>query len=374
MPDGRGLVFRSNRRGSIDAWFVRVKDGQAQGEPEMIKADAGELLGVTRQGTLYYTSSAGSMDINLATLDESTGKLIGGVEKLRLAYSGQKQSAVLSPDGQWLAYLRPSMWTPRAAVVVLRSMKTGEERELTPKVKNLRTIGWYPDGRSLVSFGRDMKDRFAVFKIDVTTGNTTFLYNLFTVNGLNFGYNQRTPSIAPDGKTFYQRASKWAGAVQSDSMIFGLNSETKEFREIFRSNRTQLDVPVISPDGQHVAAIFTEGSATRRGLLEVNVQTGAMRELCPTPPGTQASVAGWTPDSRNVVMVIVGEDPKMNEVWCVPLDGAPPQKSAVPGISLRDPDNATLRTHSSGNRLVWTSGDRDLRTEIWALDNALPRK
>ncbi|HET6962962.1 MAG TPA: hypothetical protein VFJ27_10715 [Terriglobia bacterium] len=64
----------------------------------------------------------------------------------------------------------------------------------------------------------------------------------------------------------------------------------------------------------------------------------------------------------------------MNEVWCVPLDGAPPQKSAVPAISIRDPDNATLRTHSSGNRLVWTSGHSDLRTEIWALDNALPRK
>jgi len=56
------------------------------------------------------------------------------------------------------------------------------------------------------------------------------------------------------------------------------------------------------------------------------------------------------------------------------LDGAPPQKSSIPGISLVDHDNGTLRIHSSGNRLVWTSDYSDLRTEIWALDNALPRK
>ena len=75
----------------------------------MIKADVqGALVGVTRQGTLYYGSSAGSMDINLATLDESTGKLIGGVEKLPRLYTGRKKSVVLSPDAQWLAYLRPS--------------------------------------------------------------------------------------------------------------------------------------------------------------------------------------------------------------------------------------------------------------------------
>jgi len=225
----------------------------------------------------------------------------------------------------------------------------------------------------LVSFGRDMQDRLAVFKIDATTGNTTFLYNLFTVNGLSFGYNQRAPSVAPDGRTFYQSARNWS-ASDFDAMIFALNSETTEFREVFRLRKTQLNLPVISPNGHHVAAtFFAEGSPARLGLLEVNVQTGTMQELCTTPLGAKSSVVGWTPDSRNVVMVIVAENPKMNEVWCVPLDGSPPQKSTVAGINVFD-GNATLTTQSSGNRLVWTSGDNNLRTEIWALENGLPRK
>jgi WD40 repeat protein len=249
-------------------------------------------------------------------------------------------------------------------------MKSGEERELNPKVKNLRSIGWYPDGRFLVLFGRDMQDRFAIFKMDTTTGNATLLYNLFKVNGLNVNLNYEAPSVAPDGRTFYQTASNWT----SNAMIFALNSETKEFRKIFQPGRMTLGFSAISPDGQHVAATFLEeGGSKRSGLLVVNSHTGAMRELCETTTKVdvpiadkQASVAGWTPDSRNVVMVTTGNDPKTNEVWRVPLDGGPPQKSRVPGI--------TLRAHSSGNRLAWTTGDTNLTTEIWALDNALPRE
>ena len=90
-----------------------------------------------------------------------------------------------------------------------------------------------------MSFGRDMKDSFAVFKIDATTGNTTFLYNDFEVNGLSMGYNQRAPSAAPDGKTFYQRAAKWM-PDDIDFMIFALNSETKEFRETLRPHRDAI--------------------------------------------------------------------------------------------------------------------------------------
>jgi hypothetical protein len=66
-----------------------------------------------------------------------------------------------------------------------------------------------------VLFGRDMKDRFAVFKIDATTSDTTFLYSLFQVNGLNVNLNFKAPSVAPDGRTFYQSGSKWDGGVQT---------------------------------------------------------------------------------------------------------------------------------------------------------------
>ena len=56
-PDGSGLLFRSDRSGVDDAWFVRVgPDGKPTGDSIRVKSNIGEIhgRGFTRDGTLYF--------------------------------------------------------------------------------------------------------------------------------------------------------------------------------------------------------------------------------------------------------------------------------------------------------------------------------
>ncbi|MBN2266422.1 MAG: PD40 domain-containing protein, partial [Candidatus Aminicenantes bacterium] len=42
-PDGRQLLFSSDRAGSVGAWLVPVQDGRAQGAPRLVKNDLGSI-------------------------------------------------------------------------------------------------------------------------------------------------------------------------------------------------------------------------------------------------------------------------------------------------------------------------------------------
>jgi len=70
-PDGQRILFTSNRTGPLSLWTLAVKDGQAQGEPQLAFADAGniESLGITRNGSLYYYLNTGLVDVYTAAID-----------------------------------------------------------------------------------------------------------------------------------------------------------------------------------------------------------------------------------------------------------------------------------------------------------------
>ena len=56
MPDGKGILFASDRTARGGAWFIPVANGKPKGLPELIKPDLGaiEPLGFTRSGSFYY--------------------------------------------------------------------------------------------------------------------------------------------------------------------------------------------------------------------------------------------------------------------------------------------------------------------------------
>ena len=77
-PDGKGLLFRSDRSGTWDIWSVRVADGKSQGEPELLKKDFGrytQLLGAAPDGAIYYRTITPSGRLYLGELDIESGKV-----------------------------------------------------------------------------------------------------------------------------------------------------------------------------------------------------------------------------------------------------------------------------------------------------------
>ena len=180
-PDGTKVVFASDRTGSTSAWVVRLADGNAQGPPELVKPDLGRFfpVGFDRKGSYYYELHTGMRDVYLATLNPVTGKLGAAPSRATERFVGATYGAAWSPDGQSLAYVRRGQGDAASlelgSTVIIQSLDTGTERELSPKLTGLLGVRWFPDGRSLLTGGRDPKGRLGIYRIDAHTGETAAL-------------------------------------------------------------------------------------------------------------------------------------------------------------------------------------------------------
>ena len=80
MPDGKSILFSSNRSGTYDAWLLPVENGKAAGPPRLAKRNIGVdawPLGFTRDSAFYYGRRTGSSDMYMVTLDQATSKPAG---------------------------------------------------------------------------------------------------------------------------------------------------------------------------------------------------------------------------------------------------------------------------------------------------------
>ncbi|MCX6616027.1 MAG: tetratricopeptide repeat protein, partial [Acidobacteria bacterium] len=78
-PDGRSLVFLSDRSGTWDIWSVHITGGKQQGEPELLKKNFGwdsEVLGFAPDGSLYYKTYTALCRLYNAVVDLETGKVL----------------------------------------------------------------------------------------------------------------------------------------------------------------------------------------------------------------------------------------------------------------------------------------------------------
>src|SRR5262249_12337470 len=74
-----GVLFASDRTGSMDIWMQPVANGKPQGPPERLRAGIGNLqnvLGLTRSGSLYFCVRTAANDVFVAPLDPA-GKVAG---------------------------------------------------------------------------------------------------------------------------------------------------------------------------------------------------------------------------------------------------------------------------------------------------------
>ena len=172
-PDGRWILFASNRTGSTDAWIVRVDRGKQIQAPEMIKKDLGEIepMGFTRNGSFFYGVSNQMNDIYAIHIDPESGKVLSLPAKATQRYEGSNRSPDYSPDGKYLAYV--STRGPRPIqhnVLCIRDVQTGEERELNPDQIDFNFPRWSPDGRFISVEGKDKAGKRGIYKIDIKTG------------------------------------------------------------------------------------------------------------------------------------------------------------------------------------------------------------
>ena len=197
-PAGTHLLFNSDRSGQPGLWAQRVDQGEAAGEPILVMSnlDVGSGMGITPDGTLHYAVHVSRRRLKLAEIDMQTGKLLRQPVNLIERFVGGNSKGIFSPDGDKLAYVSERGGRNRH-VIVIRSLDTGEERDLPRRLSRVWRPSWHPDGKRLLVEGRLLNGQSGIYGVDVGTGET----KLIVANQPDMGHAVWTP----DGKGILHR-------------------------------------------------------------------------------------------------------------------------------------------------------------------------
>src|SRR5581483_9766690 len=132
-PDGRELLFASDRRGTIDAYRIRVVDGKASGAPALVRANIGAArsLGFRPNGSFYFINEGLTRAVNTAQFDPKTGMGTGAPQMVSQRLVDWVFIPKWSPNGSVLVYAtNPSALRRAAPVLTFRTVATGAERDI----------------------------------------------------------------------------------------------------------------------------------------------------------------------------------------------------------------------------------------------------
>ncbi len=369
-PDGKRILFASDRAGKWGLWAIQVFEGKPRGAPEVAQADIGPIdkgLGFTSDGSYYYAVWAWKNDVCLAMLDPATGKLQPPQELI--SHVGPYTSVNWSPDGRHLAYVTGLGHEPDRFVLVIRSTETKKERRL--RLNKLIRFGghhfqplWSPDGRSLVAVGRHKNyigprvDSQGLYRIDARTGETTALAQ---TESLCWPDCFEWPVWSRNGEVIFFR---WG-----PQSIVARDVETGQEKELYRAaGVSQL---AVSPGGQRLAFIWVDRKAGKRETVLNVIPTagGEPRELLRAQEPEMISVPAWMPDSRHIIYArsVAGEKREF-ELWQISAEGGEPQYL---GLVMEGLLPYGLSVHPDGKRIAFTAGTPP-RGELWVLKDFLP--
>lgn len=354
-PDGKGVLFMSNRTGSSDAWVIPVADGRPHGAAELVRKDIGEVkpLGITRSGAFFYGVQSQVSDVFTAAADVEAARVMSPPVPVSKRSVGNNDSPTWSPDGKWLAYV-----LRQKGLLCLHPTDSGEERDFALGMY-FRWPLWSPDGRRILVWGRKDPSDYGFFFIDPQTGAVT----PFVLDTENRSVQQAAWS--PDSKTVFFRRF-------SDDLKEGwfVKRHVESDQETELLHNYPINESAVSPDGQRI--VFRSYDEPDTMLKTMLVSGGDIREIVRVKkpefiPGY--SGLAWTPDGRFVLYFTALQGPQgveKTELWRVDV-GTGERKSF--GLTMDRMRNIAL--HPDGKRIAFDSGMPKI--EIWVMENFLSK-
>jgi Tol biopolymer transport system component len=348
--------------------MIDVLDGRPRGEPRLVKAAIGQFegrIGFTRRGAYYYALSNRIEDVYIAELDPAGSTIQGEPTVLAGRFVGSNGEPAWSPDGRYLAYYRlrgPDSWAPGARTVVIRTLETGEERELANDLIQFGRVRWFPDGRSLlVSAFRGEKDwRVDFYRVDVTTGEASPILQR------DEGAGTPWPGLSPDGKTIF---------FVSDGVLSSYDIDSRQERDLCRTapgQRVRKSV-LVSPAGGQLAFVDHEGPWPPSSVVKVvSTGDGQTRGLLEAQWPEYIDGNGaleWASDGRHLLVVKSRISPPTatGELLRVPVGGGEPQEMGLTADRLHSPS-----IHPDGSRIAYGAVSSAGARQIWVMENFLP--
>jgi Tol biopolymer transport system component len=366
-PEGKHVLFQSDRSGTPGAWLLPVADGKADGTPWLVKPDMWRTSGVgfTRDGRYFYRVTTQRRDVYVAAFDPESRSVVGSPTAISAHALSSASGAHWSPDGRHLAYSRERDEASPVDKIVAQSMETGDVKEFDLGVPGwVRVHSWTAEGRALVivvSNPGDQDNRVALYRLDVQTGRKELLPN--PRGGVPLAYPLPTP--------------------KNGFLLYLLSEENPEGQAAFRFVRHELQTgdstllfqtpfgawgqimgASLSPDGRTIAFGYAPvtGGPQGKSLVLLPVSGEAPREL----PIAGVIRPAWMPDGRALLFQRFAAIGPAWESWYVDLADGEPHSI---GLTTYGPV-VGLTIDPQGRRIAYTSGKGG--TELWVMENFLP--
>jgi Tol biopolymer transport system component len=345
-PDGKRLLFVSNRGGSPAVWSIEVGEGKALALPVLVWRVPGMPISgsISRDQTLYVALNRHTTtDVYTADWDPQSGKVTGLLRPAAERYATFNSAPDWSRDGERFVLQVGGPDNPDGIDLLVRSLQSSEDRIVRPQMAAFSRPRFSVDGRSVVVQGATLKPLTSgVQRIDLESGVATLLVP-----------NGRNPAWSRDGERLF---------FEITPRVMMQDQRTGTTTELYRASESRRFNSAPAPDGERVAV------EDDRSLLVVDVASRQVRKILELKAPERFEFPGslaWTPDGQ---WLLFG---KMNgsrgELWRISAQGGQP---LFTGLEVPNKFIYFLRVHPDGRQLAFAIGDATLhRREIWALQN-----
>jgi serine/threonine protein kinase/Tol biopolymer transport system component len=374
MPDGHRVLFTSDRTGALGLWMIRIVEGRAIGEPEVLSRDMGRMtpLGPTNAGGFFFRLETGLVDVYTVSLDSVSGTVVGKPQPVLPNRVGSNISSDWSADGRHLAYVKiknpagPAQGDPFSRALSIRDISTAQERDLWPALAFFIAPRWAPDGRSVLVNGVDLKQRTGLHRVDVSSGRVTPA--LLDDDRIKIGW----PRWMTGDVIAFQNLGSDGPSIVSYDLSSGAERKLAAVKDLGVDRLTPVmqGTPFsLSPDGRWLAFSGWVGSGEKAfALVKVMALGGAPTEIVrgSDGPGPKALFfQTWTPDGLELLFT-KDEEGKRSSLWRVNAQGGTPRPVGLEIGGLRD-----VHVSADGGRLTFTAGSQI--GDVRVMENFLPR-
>jgi len=358
-PNGKWILFASNRSDKWDAWLLGIRDGMPAGLPRLVKANIGDVgaVGFGSNGDYYFSIYDLRKNVYVARFDPAKGTLLSPPATLRP--TGKSEMPVWSPDGQNLAY--GCRGDDGTSLINIWSLASGQEREITLKLPP-RLHFWAPNGKSLLLsgfLGEAWAD--AICMLDLQTGEYSELLR----------HKDMSIPVAqwfPDGKRLlYHGRHGPIGGTEQLGYLMIRDLDSGEEREITRGVFPGIKDYwwALSPDGRQLAVHFKKDN---RSIKIFSTETNEVTEVLSGDLVDKVHQIIWSPDGKALMLRVVAlSASRTSEIWRIAADGGKPEKLS----ELDIPEYVTGMRIDPTGRHIALQAITNLH-ELWVMENFLP--
>jgi Tol biopolymer transport system component len=359
-PDGKHILFTSDRSGKFDLWAVAVQNGKLVGSASLVSSEIGKVGAAGMHGSSYYywNFQTGAEYVNIAEFSPN-GDGQSRIARPTESFVGERP--VWSPDGKSVSFKRHHPGLADRYDLVVHSLETGDERTY---LTNLGTSGngagglWFHDGKTIVTgigSGATGATWGSFYRIDLKTAE---------FKALPAASGSSAPS--PDDKTLYVARRDPRDSNNTPDHILAVDLTTGQEKEIFTMPEPGFANLLLTPDGRTFVIWRADQKTRTVHFYRLNVDGTGYREVYTfAQKDFRGNNFTLTKDGRWILLAKQHDDNW--ELIRAPIEGGAPESTGVVLDATLYPRSLDLSP--DGSRIAFTT--RKHIEELWTLDNVL---